>query len=597
LAVGAITGAIILVLALGTKPAQNIISPGALSFQHSTYKSQCSDCHANVSRKDSVLTWLHHQSTGQLTNSQACLKCHNLGSQPLAAHALPSTQLESLTVAASSNQSLSAGPFMLKIARTLGGNPKSRQTTWACSTCHVEHRGEKNNLIHISDTQCQSCHAAQFSSFSQGHPEFKAYPFRRRTRIEFDHRSHLQTHFKAESFSKVAPTSCADCHPPDPKGSAMLVKTFEETCAACHLDGIKGKGQASGPGITVIRLPGLDVESLTQRGVIIGDWPESADGSMTPFMEWLLAVTNLPAIDLLELSKATPAQLNQAADLAWSIKELIYDLSVKGHAELERRLQTALPSFPSQRQSEAVAGLLSPDVVQALRSKWFPNLDAEIAGHRAGKHLATNISTNTPVAAGLATSNDLSPEEWVARGGWYRSDLEYSLSYRPTGHADSFLRSWLELTALAPDARKLFTTLSNSKSPGQCIKCHSIDERPRPVVNWRAYQPDPFEHPFTHFSHKAHFSLLDDHGCQTCHSLDLNAPTGRYAESFGTNRNPAIFQSSFHPIKLAACTSCHSKKYAGESCLECHNYHIGRFMPTLPRQQWGGDSSSAGTTP
>ena len=70
----------------------------------------------------------------------------------------------------------------------------------------------------------------------------------------------------------------------------MLVKSFDETCAACHLEQIKGKGQAAGhSGIAVLRLPGMDVQSLTNHGIVVGDWPEGADGDMTPIMQLLLA--------------------------------------------------------------------------------------------------------------------------------------------------------------------------------------------------------------------------------------------------------------------------------------------------------------------
>jgi hypothetical protein len=173
------------------------------------------------------------------------------------------------------------------------------------------------------------------------------------------------------------------------------------------------------------------------------------------------------------------------------------------------------------------------------------------------------------------------------RGGWYRSDLEYSLAYRPTGHADRFLQGWLDLAVSVPEAQKLLAMLSTPTAPGVCAKCHSIDSVPNPIVHWRTFQPDPIEHRFTRFSHTSHFSLLDDRGCQTCHSLDLEAPADRYASSFsGGNRDPSRFHSNFVPIQRQVCASCHTSRFAGEGCLECHNYHIGRFAPTLPREEW-----------
>jgi hypothetical protein len=478
-------------------------------------------------------------------------------------------------------------PLPLRVSALIGGNPKNREAAWACTTCHVEHLGKKNGLIRLTDLQCQSCHAVQFASFSTGHPPFAGYPFRRRTRIVFDHRSHIQVHFKEDRFSNLAPASCSGCHTPDQKGSAMLVRSFEETCAACHADQIKGKGQAAGAGIAVIRLPGLDVQTLTNHGIIIGDWPEGADGNITPFMELLLASNGLAQGDWLDLSKAGDTKLDQAANLAWSIKELIYDLSAKGHHELEQRVQKSLPGELSSRQTDTVAGLLSPDVIQALQTKWFPNLTAEIAWHRAAKKLPLPSITPAGPSATPLGQTDVKPEDWVARGGWYRSDLDYSLSYRPTGHADPFLQSWLDLTVAAPAARKLFDSLSDPKSPGLCVKCHSVDSQPQWRINWSSFRPDPFEHQFTRFSHTAHFSLLDNRGCQTCHSLDLDAPKESYSASFAREKgDPAVFRSNFRSVEVSMCASCHTQKYASESCLECHNYHVGHFRPTLPRQQW-----------
>ena len=45
--------------------------------------------------------------------------------------------------------------------------------------------------------------------------------------------------------------------------------------------------------------------------------------------------------------------------------------------------------------------------------------------------------------------SDVDPESWAEYGGWYRQD--YAIFYRPTGHKDKFIYSWLSLTGpLAP---------------------------------------------------------------------------------------------------------------------------------------------------
>lgn len=602
MAVAATSSALILVLT--TKVGQAILSPGDLSFQHSSYKSQCSDCHPDVNSDARPIAWFYSAAASgdPLANSRLCLKCHRLGPQSFAAHALPSLRLGALTRHALQVNRPGARPLPLRLSSMLGVAPKNPESGWACATCHVEHQGKRHDLTRLSDTQCQGCHAVAFASLSDGHPSFGDYPFRRRTRIIFDHRSHLQVHFKEEAVTNVAPASCSACHGPDPKGSAMVVKSFDEVCAACHLGAIKGKGRPGPPGIAVIRVPGLDVQTLASHGIVIGDWPETAEGPITPFMELLLvpprdtnaAPPRLAGVDFLDLSKASAATINEAANLAWSVKELIYDLSTQGHAGLEERLKAVWKGELSTSQTEAVAGLLSADVIQAARAKWFPNLAAEIARHRDGKKLVPLVLTNSTPAGDRAAESKLKPEDWVARGGWYRSGAEDAILYRPTGHADSFLRSWLDLTVAAPEAQKLFDALSDSKAPGLCLKCHSVDAQPRPQVNWLPYQPDAFEHRFTRFSHVAHFSLLDDHGCQTCHRLDADAARDSYAAAFDKgHRDPAVFRSNYLPIDRVLCAACHTRKYAGDSCLECHNYHIGHFMPTLPRQQWAGPTSTS----
>ena len=91
----------------------------------------------------------------------------------------------------------------------------------------------------------------------------------------------------------------------------------------------------------------------------------------------------------------------------------------------------------------------------------------------------------------------------------------------------------------------------------------------------------PGEHPFTVFSHTSHFSLLDEKGCLTCHPLNKEA---KYQESF-KDRNPATYASNFELIPRRLCAGCHTAAEAGESCLTCHNYHIGKVIPALSSTQ------------
>jgi len=175
------------------------------------------------------------------------------------------------------------------------------------------------------------------------------------------------------------------------------------------------------------------------------------------------------------------------------------------------------------------------------------------------------------------------PASWVSTGGWYRDDNSYTLYYRPGGHADAFLTTWLDAAgrsgsnpATAAAAALVLRDLSDSKAPGLCAKCHSIDPTADGAhfVQWHAPRPDPQDHPATKFNHSAHFSLLSDQGCQTCHVLN---PKADYMSSFATDIPPGHFQSNFRNLPKATCSACHQASVAGQSCQLCHNYHTGTF--------------------
>ena len=169
-------------------------------------------------------------------------------------------------------------------------------------------------------------------------------------------------------------------------------------------------------------------------------------------------------------------------------------------------------------------------------------------------------------------------EEWSRFGGWYRDF--FALLYRPGGHAEPFLREWLDLAGHAagadrPGARALFEQLGKADAPGKCTKCHSVDadESGALRVNWRGRSPHPGRQEFTRFAHAPHFTLLtDDTGCVTCHALDRDA---EFMASFD-DRDPATYQSNFTPIDRSTCAGCHVEEQAGNACTQCHEYHVGQ---------------------
>ncbi len=188
-----------------------------------------------------------------------------------------------------------------------------------------------------------------------------------------------------------------------------------------------------------------------------------------------------------------------------------------------------------------------------------------------------------PAAAKPEPPKPVDGEQWAALGGgWYR--LYYTLFYRPTGHADPFLRAWMDVSgALASDpdspAAKLFAGLTDPAAPGVCAKCHSIDRAAdgARVVQWFPRWPNREQHGFTTFAHEPHLNLFAMQGCKTCHELDQK---GDFATTYKQG-DPNVFAASFKPIQRTLCADCHVAGRAPDSCVTCHNYHIGR-IPQAP---------------
>ena len=126
-------------------------------------------------------------------------------------------------------------------------------------------------------------------------------------------------------------------------------------------------------------------------------------------------------------------------------------------------------------------------------------------------------------------------------------------------------------------ASDLFENLAASKSPGVCAKCHSVDAIDEGVhqINWQGKRSISNEQKFTAFSHVGHFTLLDERGCLTCHSLNSKAD---FAGGF-KDRDPTTFASNFNLVERSTCAECHTAANAGDNCVTCHNYHIGTFPP------------------
>ena len=614
-------------LALLSGPARiDLVSPGDLTFKHGTVARSCEACHGVP--LEQARSWIQSvgiQDKGELLNKN-CLGCHELGAQPASPHGQSAAMLAALDREALNNPSTSSPPALLAASKLLLEPEKLADGSLYCGTCHREHQGQRFDLTLMDNQRCQACRSRQFHSFRHGHPEFTDYPYIKRTEVFFDHESHLGRHFKElplEQPGVKAPTSCNDCHEPAQREGMMLVRSFSRSCAECHLSQVTDSTLG---GVRFLNLPGLDVATLrTQEhisastngmlyasflpqptrvivsafaGVLsdpriavpapfsIGEWPVSAMGPPTSFLRLLLAtdpatakvLTRLEGVDLADLHKATPTQLQDVKNLIWAIKDLFYDLAQDDELALIKRYRKLTSDDLSHDQLTALTGDLPVQFVLEAMRKWLPSLQVEVQAYRAGRSIPVAIPP-TSVAS--------TPAFPIARSRWYRRDENCTIEYLPRRHTDMFLRGWLDLTAAgaSPSGNALFPpvfdTIANPTAAGRCTKCHSLTARPDHsfTIHWETAQPKINERPFTRFAHAPHFSLLEGKSCEHCHIMNPKAP---YAESFvlpdnSLRTDAGHFASNFTSMRREQCTSCHTAEQAGNSCLLCHNYHVGTF--------------------
>ncbi|MCA9311036.1 MAG: cytochrome c3 family protein [Phycisphaerales bacterium] len=601
-------------LALASPWTPQFVMPGELSPPHATLADRCDLCHTDathtVARGFRALGGAGF-AAGPVSDNH-CLACHDRGSRPFAPH---SVDPETLTV-----RDLRAdGSPLVEFAHAY-----TQRADLSCVTCHREHRGEESSLTHLSDDQCQTCHVQRFGSFTSGHPAFERYPFPDPQRIAFDHDRHFNVHFTDADFIDRAPGDCRACHVPDSSGHDMTVGSYEHTCAACHADDIRGVARATDRGVPFLALPAVDVVTLRARGFELGHWPADAriaETGITPFLALLLStrtdaatqLATLDDVDLVDLGNADEAGMQAAAWLTWATRDLLDDIAQRGHIAIAERVESALHRSLSADETAALLAGLPGDTLAAAIDRWLPDLHEELEARRAGLPLPAHdhVAPTPPPTAPTGTSDDdlegdllggggddllgddlLGNDEgdpfastpsttpadqashpddsWVAFGGWHLADASWGLHYRPVGHADPFMRAWIDAAA-STSRTALLDALATPDAPGACIKCHT--RTPRGVA-WRTGHARPtsasgLDHrPWTRFSHAPHLTMVDSaDGCRTCH-----VPIASTTRVDGLH---AVH--GFENIQLNQCTSCHHPEGAGSSCLQCHNYHVGDF--------------------
>jgi len=366
-----------------------MLMPGPLASAHGAIE-KCSACHTKSGT--GKLSFVHGLVAGDPeADSKACLTCHKMPDTAFNAHGASADVLEASTLR------------LTKIASQIEAPPSARAQSIAfpthaieerglfCATCHQDHQGVNFNLSRISNEQCRSCHVVQFDSFDGRHPKFESFPFKRRTRIVFDHAGHFGKHYpevvKKDPARRI-PDTCSTCHDSRADKRVMAVAPFEKTCSGCHLDQIVGKERASGPkGIAFLSLPGLDTRTLKKKNAAIGEWQDSADAELTPFMKVMISRTKkgraliktVDSLNLQDLSNASDAEIKAVTALAWEVKGLLHAL-IKGKAsDVLGNLNIGGGAKLAPNLVADLTASIPRDVVVSAQQQWLPNLATEMA--------------------------------------------------------------------------------------------------------------------------------------------------------------------------------------------------------------------------
>lgn len=541
----------------GASRRNELVVPGPLTSHHaqviarSDWDNRCSTCHpgANGDVTDWVATAVGGaEGPGQ---SALCLKCHQdlakPGNAPMLAHGLSPSELPSREDRIEASL-ISFSPL---------GKPAhglSESDPVACAACHQEHHGAEHDLAAITDARCQACHTERFDSFATDHPEFGIWPSSRRTRIRFNHASHQSTHYTKANKS----FDCRGCHQPDETGDLTVRADYHASCAECHDADL---ANSFGEGLPFLSLPTIDRTALAEAGIDTPRWPPRSDGDfdgeVPPFTKLLLAsdrdagnAMRLLGADFsfFDVDSADPAQVAAAGTLVRAINRLVDDLQEEGHNAITSRLARLTDS--ADTTADQVAGL-PLELIDRLQRTWF--------GGEASPRPFDAI------------------EDRLVGGGWYLDDERLTLGYRPSGHDDPLIKAWLDAIVALPDTQAdlrgaCLTEFTRPGAPGGCFECHSLetDRAGRLAINWRGR--DRLDEPrgFTRFSHRPHLVQPELSDCSHCHRID---PTADLSTTY-TGTEASRFTSEFIAVKKADCSSCHQPHAAGDSCTQCHYYHV-----------------------
>jgi Zn finger protein HypA/HybF involved in hydrogenase expression len=421
--------------------------------------------------------------------------------------------------------------------------------------------------------------------------------------------------FRSVAFEQA----CASCHT-EPIKSATQDGLIVLQIPSINLKEMKGFGEE------ILNWP-MQASLLTDGAIppIMRMLIESEPGGIALLGE-------LPASGrLVELDTTDSRSRATLVKLSVMTKQLMQKLANEGQpgfrSAVENLLSTSGPltsTLPSESKAtpnswlDRFASGIPPDLFRAAWNEWFeagvvaPAIGQTVA-HASSTFPSTrsprgdddlllgnddNLLSNdpnslvTPSAIGNSKSErfkDSRSWDQLAFGGWMIDRQRMAIVYVPNGHADPWLSRWIELE----EQRQGTLPEHKIALAHQCRQCHSLsslNQSNSPVsksnrsVSFREANQSKFrlqmlsgEHEnacwksekraanlrqITKFDHTPHLTLPRLSDCRTCHQLNANS-------------SPVFHQPEFAPMKKSQCTDCHQKNAAGESCTQCHDYHVG----------------------
>lgn len=530
----------------GSVASLAFVHPGPLSSHHANLSIDgevaCPACHRAA--ESTVATWLGG-ITAHADMTQQCTACHGF-----------------------------AGPETAPHNSTLFAATRPELEITECRSCHKEHKGATADISSLTDAQCSTCHQVKFDSFAGDHHDFvKPFPYRRRNNLIFDHASHIGKHFADQKVAENAPANCAGCHDTARAARYVPVFSYEKTCGACHDDQIAQRE------MPVLRFPEFDRNYLDRGEIEAACGPSEA--AIEKMRERLAALEAGDKPEDGEEEEYYAYSLEPATVIGSYLTGIEPD-DVEAQSEPLQKLFLAMASNGQKPLIDLAAGRAD----EATATSLFAGLSPELA-----RRMACQWAYNTGYIGPDAPENR----------GWTAD--EFTLLYKPLGHADPVMRTWMDFVAASPataddelkdKADSLLELFADRKQgPGACAKCHALSNLAKPeeaenlAFMWRYYRDEKRSQ--KHFNHRPHLELSGPEvACETCHKLDAEAD---YEGSF-EGLDTTVFVSNFGSVEKLTCVSCHNETGVRQDCTLCHRYHEGakfnkpvtRFMLT-PRAE------------